>query len=103
MFPRQKRLSREEFPTVMKAGRRLSSLNFTATFSPETTGYAVVVSKKIVRLSVTRHRIKRRVLAILRTLTLPPSLIIFPKSSANSVSYTDMRAEIENLLFKIKK
>lgn len=88
------------FPAVMKTGRRLSSAHFTAIVSKEMRGYAVVIPKKVARLSVTRHRIKRQVLAILRTLTLPPALIIFPKSSASSVSYKDIKIEISSLLSK---
>lgn len=98
MFPRSQRLSREAFPTVIKAGRRLSSPHFTAVLSNEVRGYAVVVSKKVARLSVTRHRIKRRVLAALRTFPLPSSLIIFPKASVSSVSYQDIQAELKKLL-----
>lgn len=85
----------------MKGGRRLSSTNFSVVFSKEVKGYAVVVPKKVARLSVTRHRIKRRVLAALRALptnTLPPALIVFPKASASSVSYQDIQAELKNLL-----
>ena len=86
------------FPATIKGGQRLSSPHFSAVVSTEARGYAVVVSKKVARLSVTRHRIKRRVLAALRTLTLPPALIIFPKASAHSVSYEDTQAELKRLL-----
>ncbi|OGG76612.1 hypothetical protein A2950_02390 [Candidatus Kaiserbacteria bacterium RIFCSPLOWO2_01_FULL_55_19] len=86
------------FPAAIKNGRRLSSPNFSAVVSTEARGYAVVVPKKVARLSVTRHRIKRRVLSALRTLSLPPALIIFPKASASSVSYEDTQAELKRLL-----
>lgn len=89
------------FPAAVKGGRRISSEHFSAVVSSEARGYAVVVSKKVARLSVARHRIKRRVLAILRTLPLPPALIIFPKSSAGSVSYKDTKAELTRLLSAI--
>jgi ribonuclease P protein component len=91
------------FPAVLSAGRRLSSPHFTLIFSKEAKGYAVVVSKKVARLSVTRHRIKRQVLTALRTLALPSSLVVFPKSSASSVSYQDIRAEIAGVLSKINQ
>jgi ribonuclease P protein component len=92
------------FPAVMKTGRRLSSPHLTAITSKEGKGYAVVISKKVARLSVTRHRIKRHILAALRALpigTLPSSLIILPKSSVSSVSYQDIKTEIAALLSKI--
>lgn len=86
------------FPAVLTTGRRLSSPHFTAVVSKEAKGYAVIISKKIARLSVTRHRIKRRVYTVLRTLPLPSALIVFPKASISSVSYQDMKREIEGLL-----
>ncbi|MBU6388783.1 ribonuclease P protein component [Patescibacteria group bacterium] len=98
MFSRRERLPRALFPAVLKTGRRLSSPHFMAVVSKEAKGYAVVLSKKTARLSVTRHRIKRRVLAALRTLPLPPAVIVFPKASASSVSYEDIHTEIKKLL-----
>ncbi len=92
------------FPATLSAGLRLSSPHFTLVASKEAKGYAVIVPKKVARLSVTRHRIKRRVLAALRTLpSLPPALIIFPKPSAHSVSYQDTRAEIAHMLSNINQ
>ncbi len=64
-------------------------------------GYAVVIPKKVARLSVTRHRIKRRIFNALRTIPLPPALIIFPRASASSVSYQDIHTEIAQLLSQI--
>ena len=100
---RRERLPRALFPAVLKTGRRLSSPHFTVSISREVKGYAVVIQKKVARLSVTRHRIKRQVLAILASFDtpLPPALILFPKSSVSSVSYRDMKAEIEKLLSNI--
>jgi ribonuclease P protein component len=91
------------FPIVLKAGQRIASPHFTIVISKEVRGYAVVVSKKVARLAATRHHIKRRVLAALRTLSLPPSLIIFPKSSAHSVSYQDIKTEIVHILSKMNQ
>lgn len=86
--------------SVIKGGQRLSSEHLTIVFSQEAKGYAVVVSKKVARLSVTRHRIKRRIRAALKTMSLPPALVVFPKMSARSVRYQDIKAEIEKLLSK---
>lgn len=100
MFPRRKRLPRAEFPSVVKNGRRISSPNFSAIIPKDTSGYAVVVSKKTARLSVTRHRIKRRVLGALRQLTisLPPSFILYPRASALDMEYDELRQELIKLL-----
>lgn len=102
MFPRQKRLSRKRFPIALKSSRRLSSPHFFVLISEEVRGYAVVVSKNIARLSITRHQIKRRVLAALKTLLfpLPPALILFPKSSVLKATYQDIRTELIELLSK---
>ncbi|OGG65025.1 hypothetical protein A3C94_02145 [Candidatus Kaiserbacteria bacterium RIFCSPHIGHO2_02_FULL_55_17] len=98
MFPRHKRLPRAQFPTVLKSGRRFSSPDLTVVVSQEARGYAVVIPKKVARLAVTRHRMKRRVLAALHAVPLPPALLIFPKASASSVSYKDIQTEIKTLL-----
>jgi len=70
---------------------------------PQGRGYAVVVPKKVARLSVTRHKIKRRVSSALRTLPLPSSLIIFPRAPVADLPYQDLRAELAGLLSKISK
>jgi len=66
--------------------------------SQEARGYAVVIPKKVAHLAVTRNHLKRRVLAALRTISLPPALLLFPKASADSVSYEDIKTEIKDLL-----
>ena len=88
-------------PSALKGGRRLSSPTLSLLIPENVRGYAVVVSKKVARLSVTRPQIKRRVLAALRTLPfLPPSLVIFPRPSAGSASYQDIRTQLIELLSK---
>ena len=100
MFPRQKRISRSAFPLALKGGRRVSSLNFTAIFPKDSVGYAVIVSKKTARLSVTRHGIKRRVLEALRRLKtgLPPSVILYPRASVLDIEYDELQQELIKLL-----
>ena len=78
----------------------MSSGHLSVVIPAEGRGYAVIVPKKIARLSVMRHRIKRRILAALRTLELPQALIVFPKSSVSSVSYQDIQTELAALLSK---
>jgi ribonuclease P protein component len=104
VVPRRKRLSRAAFPNVLTKGRRISSLHFVAAISKEANGYGVVVPKKIARLSVTRHRIKRRVFEALRTLTLPSStaIILFPKAPVASMTFAEVFEELQALLSKIQ-
>lgn len=102
MFSGKKRLKRTEFSSIIKIGRRAISPNFSVIVSKNSEGYAVVVSKKVARLSVTRHRIKRRVLEAMKTLSLPQSLVVFPKSSVAGMEYKDIQAELAGLLSKIR-
>lgn len=103
MFPRRERLSREHISAAIPVGRRLSSKHFTAILPKEGSGFAVVVSKKVARLSVTRHLIKRRVLAALRALPHPTSLIIFPKTAVKDIQYKDIKEDLRVLLSKINQ
>lgn len=102
MFPQRERLKRAEFAKALSGGRRVSSLHFTVVAPEKERGYAVVVPKKVANLSVTRHIIKRKVMAALRTVNMPKALIVFPKSSVSSVSYQDMKKELAMLISKIK-
>ncbi len=102
VFPSKKRLPRAAFPHILGRGRRVSSPHFVAILSKESSGYAVIVPKKVARLSVTRHRIKRRTLEALRTIPLPfPTLILFPKQSVAYLTHGDVVAELSELLSKI--
>ena len=105
MFPRRKRLSRAEFPAAIRGGRRFTTINLIAIVPEKTIGYAVVVSKKTARLSVTRHKIKRLVWEALRgaetSVSLPPALILLPKSTTKEISHRGLKEEMEELLSKI--
>ena len=103
MFPRRERLSREQISAALPAGRRVSSKYFTIILPKEGGGFAVILPKKVARLSVTRHLIKRRVLAALKTLSHPAALIIFPKAAVKDIQYKDLKEELGNLLFKINQ
>jgi len=107
VFQRTERISRKEFPSTLASGRRASTPHFTLVVPEGVSGYAVVVSKKVARLSVHRHKIKRRVLAALRALTtegspLPKALIVFPKGPVASMTYKGVKEEIVVLLSKFR-
>ena len=102
MFPRRKRLSRDNFKGVA-TGRRLSSPHFSVTVPRTGTGYAVVVGKGAVRLSTGRHLLKRRILAILTGIALPQTLVVFPKASAGTLSNADLKTELTDLISKISR
>ncbi|MFA5744655.1 MAG: ribonuclease P protein component [Candidatus Paceibacterota bacterium] len=103
MFPSKKRFPRALFPAALKTGKRFLSPHLSVIIPRDGEGYAVVVPKKVANLAVERHKIKRRIFSALRgdLVSLPPALIVFPKSSVSSVSYQDIKTEIIDLLSKI--
>ncbi|MHB8913562.1 MAG: ribonuclease P protein component [Minisyncoccota bacterium] len=102
MFSRRERLPRAQFPAALKSGKRLSSEHFLLILPKEIQGYAVVIPKKVIRVSSARHRLKRQILEAMREIPLPPALIVFPRSSASSVNYQDIVTELKTLLSKIQ-
>lgn len=101
VFSQQKRLKKEEFPAALKSGKRFSFAHFNVFVPTTARGYAVVVPKKVSLLSSRRHRIKRRVLGALRTLSavpLLPSFILYPRASVLKMRYDELRAELAELL-----
>lgn len=65
-------------------------------------GYAVVIPKKVMRLSVARHRLKRQIMEALRELSLPPAMIVFPRAITGSVNYQDVKTELSELISTIR-
>jgi ribonuclease P protein component len=103
VFSKRERLPREQFSAALKTSRRLSSPHFLILVPEKASGYAVVIPKKVLKLSVDRHRVKRQVLEVLREASsLPPALIVFPRSIARGVHYEDIKSELGDLLSKIK-
>lgn len=103
MFPRRQRLLRTHFPAPGTPTPRVTSSFFAVSLPTGVRGYAVVVSKKVLRRSVDRHRFKRRVVAALRALTLPEALVVYPRAAATRLTAAELRAELELLLSKIRK
>lgn len=102
MFPRKDRLPRSSFQEALKTGHRLSSPHFLLLSPTGVRGYAVVIPKKVVRLSSERHRLKRQILEALRTLPLPLALVVFPRSSLRGVRYNDILEELRGLISNIR-
>ncbi len=68
MLQKKERLNREKFNRFFSVGRRVHSPLFTLIYTPHPTFHgAVVVSKKVAKLAVTRNTIRRRIYAMLRT------------------------------------
>ena len=67
MLSKKQRLSRKEFSRIYKNGKRVSTPLFYFIYkkSDKKARYSVVVSKKVSKSAVGRHKIKRRVYNIL--------------------------------------
>jgi ribonuclease P protein component len=105
MFPRPKRVSRGDFPTLLSSRRRVFSTHFSATLAESPRGYAVVVAKKVEATSVGRHTLKRRILGVLEAMeaSLPAKgVIIFAKAGAAKLDAKSLKTEITDL-FKQSK
>jgi ribonuclease P protein component len=102
------RLSRAHFATSSAAAshgpeKRLASAHFSLSVreTKKGGGCAVIVSKKVAKLSVTRHLLKRRVLAVVRTHCLPGRIVmIYARPGAPSLDFPALEAELQDLLHR---
>lgn len=99
MIPRRLRLSREDIGNF-KAERRVTSPHFAVSVASGA-GVAVIISKKVAKLSVTRHLLKRRVLSVAAQTAASHSLLITLRSGAASLPVTSFKEELRSLLQKI--
>ena len=80
----------------------MHSEHFSLSIPREGSGYAVVVPKKLEKRAVGRHLLKRRVLSALKSYeSLPSALVIFPKQEAFSLTYRQIKEELDTLLTRI--
>lgn len=103
MFAKRERLPRGVFAGALARGRRYTSAHFSILHPEGSQGYAVVVPKKVARLSVTRHQLKRRVTAALRKIPLPSSLVVFPRAGAARLSADELLQELTLLISRISR
>ncbi|MBY0110909.1 ribonuclease P protein component [Patescibacteria group bacterium] len=93
------RLTRRTFPT---AGARAASTHFSLTLAPAAPGHggcAVVVPKKVARLSVSRHLLKRRILSVMKPWCSPDfALVVYARTGTSSLSFKDLSHELSSLL-----
>lgn len=104
-------LSHEEtISQVYTSGSRLFFSDFDLRFLPSSsqspTRLAIVTSKKIFRLAVTRNRVKRRVRAslapLLPHLILGCSIIITAKTSITKIPFVALKANLATALKRAK-
>jgi ribonuclease P protein component len=103
MLPRRLRLSRASFATS-KGGVRLTSPHFSVSLArtANSGGCAAIISKKVARLAVTRHRLKRRILVVLRPWCKKEyALTVFAKTGCASLPFQTLKEELSVLLGRL--
>ena len=107
MINKQKRLKKADFETVMKNSRVLSndhlSLRFVVIPTLSQPQMAIVIAKKVSKLAVKRHLLRRRLAGILTNLPLTGAgLIFFVKKDFSSLSTPELAQTTIDLLVKAK-
>lgn len=108
MLPRAHRLDRRGVEAVHPSSSVYGDHGAVKVKKTETlTKVAIVIPKKVVRSSVDRHRVKRRVAHALTTLmtegTLPNkgfSIIVFPKATMRTLPFEALKASLVGCLKK---
>ncbi len=101
MIVRRNRLTRTNFSVLLKSGKRITTTYFLLLFSPTVSGYAVVVSKKVIKTAVGRHKTKRQVQSILNTITPSCGYVVFARKGVNTLSFLEIQRELDTLLIHI--
>lgn len=107
MLKKSERITRSDFNTFFKKGKRLSSEHIMAIVSLSPNFHAsVVVSKKVSKQAVLRNTYRRRVYAQLYTLKkreFKGVVIVTLKPSFASLTKAEAKAVIEALVVRIMK
>lgn len=106
MFKKTARLTRTQFTTYFKNGKRFHTPECTLLYTPlAQTHAAVVVGKKIYKKAHDRNQLRRRLYGVLyRQLKNQPSTgvyILLPKPAITSLSKAAQRTVVQNLLNRI--
>jgi len=109
MLRRKDRATRPNIEEAIKSGVTISELFLYAKVSRKDgnmAGFAIVVSKKIEKTSVGRHRIKRKISAALEAniAKMDPrfkrTVVFFPKKTEKPVPYENIRKDLQEILKK---
>jgi ribonuclease P protein component len=103
MSMRRLRLPRAGFEhlAASPAARRFGGLHFSILTAQNMGGLAVVVSKKVARKSVDRHKLKRRIREALHELGFPglnQSAIVYARPGSSPLPYAVLRQELAGIL-----
>ncbi len=107
MLPKKNRIPRAEFVSYAKCGRLLRGalLSLRVSRSP-TPKWSVVVSKKTAKCASDRHRIKRRIYAVLEDIVMThPEFggVCYPSFACLYAPFDEIKKEIEGLLLGVRR
>lgn len=100
MLPRRSRLSREGFDSIMRS-RRYSSPHFSLSIQENGlySGLGIVISKKVAKLAVSRHLLKRRISSVLAPFyTDTRAIAVFAKPGSKELPFPELKTELLGLL-----
>jgi ribonuclease P protein component len=102
MLPKKLRLTRETFPDT-RGLKRASSAHFSVSYGDSAKGgVAVVISKKVAKLAVSRHLLKRRILSVARPFVNGKHVIVIhTRPGAAGIPFTELKNELISLLGSI--
>ncbi len=105
-LPRKKRIPRAKFPQT-RGARAFFEFGSVSFFPELPSSAAVVTPKKVFPASVTRHRVKRRVLQALKRLMASSELvggvIVHPNKNALTARFNDLEETLEKTLNKFAR
>lgn len=104
MLPKNKRVTKDIFQTVLKKGNIVSGSFFLFRYTSfERPAYSFVVSKKIAKTATKRNSLRRIGYNILRNYELKPIAgVFFYKKEALNVKNIEIKQDIELILKKTK-
>ena len=99
------RLSRAHFAPIGPETRGASPHFSLSTWeAPQKGGVAAVISKKIARFSVSRHLLKRRILAATLPYASPDrAMVIYARPGSPALSYQELKKELDDLITRTVK
>lgn len=107
MLKKTERLSRTDFNTFFKKGRRHNTEHISVIFTPHPSFHAsVVVGKKVHKHAVVRNTLRRRVysqLYILKNQNRPGVYIVVLKPTFNTLTRKAARTHLGELIERIAK
>jgi ribonuclease P protein component len=80
----------------------VASKHFSISATPAKVGCAAIVSKKVEKTSVGRHRLKRRMLSCLSSAPIQGyAVVVYARTGSNTLSYNELTQELCELCAKL--